>query len=41
MQKDGWQHTCLSPQSVMAINLHGMLIIHRQQAPYNLPKKET
>lgn len=41
MQKDGWKHTCLSPQSVVAINLHSMLIIQRQQAPHNLPKKET
>lgn len=39
MQNDGWTHTCLSPQSVVAIKLHSMLIIQSQQAPHNLPKK--
>lgn len=40
MQNDGWTHTCLSPQSVVAIKLHSMLIIQSQQAPHNLPKKK-
>ena len=41
MQKDWWGHTCLSPQSVMTIYLHSVVISQCQQAPHNLPKKET
>lgn len=39
MQKTG-KPTCLSPQSVMAINLHSVLIIQCQQVPHNLPKEK-
>lgn len=40
MQRTG-KPTCLSPQSVVAINLHSVLIIQCQQVPHNLPKEET